>query len=68
MARLRGGSRKAIGGRVKGAPTTTIWDRPPPGPARGAFAAPTWLVALLSMGLVALAAFGLLRAYRRRAK
>jgi hypothetical protein len=58
-------------GRVKGAPTTTtvfVRDRPPPGPARGAIAAPTWLVALLSVALVALAAFGLLRAYRRRAK
>jgi len=55
---------------VKGAPTTTVFvrDRPPEGPARGAFAAPTWLVALLSVALVALAAFGLLRAYRRRAK
>jgi hypothetical protein len=31
-------------------------------------AAPTWLVALLTVILVALAAFGLLRAYRRRAK
>ena len=48
--------------------TTTLVDRPPPGPARGPIAAPNWLVALLSVALVLLAGFGLLRAYRRRAK
>jgi len=55
---------------VQGAPTTTVFvrDRPPEGPARGAFAAPTFLVAFLSVALVALAGYGLLRAYRRRAK
>jgi len=55
---------------VKGAPPTTVFvrDRPPEGPARGAFPAPVWLVALLSLALVALAGVGLLRAYRRRTK
>ena len=56
-----------MGSRVKGPPTTTL-ERPPPGPARGAFAAPTWLVAVLSVALVALAGFALVRAYRRRLK
>lgn len=56
-----------MGGRVKGPPATTL-ERPPPGPARGAFAAPVWLVAVLSVALVALAGFALVRAYRRRLK
>jgi hypothetical protein len=68
MGELRGGRSKAIGGRVKGPPPTTTLERPPPGPARGAFAAPPWLVALLSVALVALAGFALVRAYRRRLK
>jgi hypothetical protein len=57
-----------MGARVPSPSTTTLMDRPPPGPARGPFAAPSWLVALLSVALVLLAGFGLLRAYRRRAK
>ena len=56
-----------MGGRVKGPPTTTL-ERPPPGPARGVFVAPSWLVALLSVALVALAGFALVRSYRRRLK
>ena len=43
-------------------------DRPPPGPARGAIAAPSWLVGVLSVVLVVLAGLALLRAYRRRAR
>ncbi len=53
---------------MKGPATTTLVERPPPGPARGAVAAPAWVVAALSLGLVLLAAFSLLRAWRRRAK
>ena len=53
---------------MKGPATTTLVERPPPGPARGAVAAPAWVVALLSLGLVLIAGFGLVRAYRRRAK
>jgi len=67
MGELRGGRSKAIGGRVKG-PSTTTLERPPPGPARGAFAAPSWLVVLLSVALVALSALALVRSYRRRLK
>jgi hypothetical protein len=43
-------------------------ERPPPGPARGAVAAPSWLVAVLSVALVMLAGFALLRAYRRKSQ
>ena len=57
-----------MGPRVTGPSTTTLMDRPPPGPARGAFAAPAWLVAALSLALVLLAGLALLRAYRRRIK
>ena len=57
-----------MGSRVKGPPAAATLERPPPGPARGAFAAPTWLVAALSVALVALAGFALVRAYRRRLK
>jgi len=57
-----------MGQRVTGPSATTLMDRPPPGPARGAFAAPAWLVAVLSLALVVLAGFGLWRAYRRRMK
>ena len=57
-----------MGARVPSPSTTTLMDRPPPGPARGPVVAPGWLVALLSVALVLLAGFGLLRAYQRRAK
>lgn len=53
---------------MKGPATTTLVERPPAGPARGAVAAPAWVVALLSLGLLVLAAYGLVRAFRRRAK
>ena len=55
-----------MGGRVKGPATTTTLERPPPGPARGRFPAPLWLVVLLSVALLGLAAYSLARAWRRR--
>ena len=57
-----------MGQRVTGPSATTLMDRPPPGPARGAFAAPAWLVAVLSLALIVLAGWGLFRAYGRRIK
>jgi hypothetical protein len=53
---------------VKGPATTTIVERPPPGPARGRFPAPAWLVVALSAALLALAVVSLYRAYKRRLK
>lgn len=50
---------------TEAAPTTVV-ERPPPGPARGQFPAPLWLVVLLSAALLCLAAYGLLRAWKRR--
>jgi hypothetical protein len=55
-----------MGGRVIKATPTTVVERPPPGPARGQFPAPLWLVVLLSAALLCLAAYGLLRAWKRR--
>ncbi len=66
MRELRGARSRAIGGRVKGPATTTIVERPPPGPARGRFPAPLWLVLALSFALLLLAGYGLLRAWKRR--
>jgi len=53
-----------MGGRVKGPASTSIATRPPPGPARGGVAAPAWLVATLTVALLLVAAFALLRAQR----
>ena len=57
---------QGYGGRVKDAPagTTTLVERPPPGPARGVLAAPVWLVALLTFALLLAAGFLLLRGRR----
>jgi hypothetical protein len=46
----------------------TIVERPPAGPARGALAAPVWLVVLLAAALLLLSCLVLLRAWRRRTK
>jgi hypothetical protein len=50
------------------APATTLVERPPPGPARGLFPAPVWLVLALALGLAIGAGLSLGRAWRRRAK
>ncbi|HKY40398.1 MAG TPA: hypothetical protein VJN18_30905 [Polyangiaceae bacterium] len=68
MSELRGGRSRAIGGRVKGPVPTTIVERPPPGPARGNFPAPLWLVVALGAMLLALSAYSLTRAWKRRAR
>jgi hypothetical protein len=68
MGELRGGRSGAIGGRVKGPAPTTIVERPPPGPARGSFPAPLWLVVALGAVLLALATYSLVRAWKRSAR
>jgi|RhiMethySRZTD1v2_1073278.scaffolds.fasta_scaffold1550561_1 hypothetical protein len=55
-----------MGGRVKGPAPTTIVERPPPGPARGSFPAPLWLVLALGTALLVLTGYSLLRAWKRR--
>ncbi|HVY27653.1 MAG TPA: hypothetical protein VHB79_13960 [Polyangiaceae bacterium] len=47
---------------------TTLLERPPPGPARGPVGAPVWVVVLVTLALVLLAALSLRRAWRRRLK
>ena len=66
MSELRGARSGAIGGRVKGPAPTTIVERPPPGPARGSFPAPLWLVVALGAALLLLAGYSLMRAWKRR--
>ena len=53
---------------MKGPATTTLVERPPPGPARGPVPAPVWLVVLLSAGLLLFAGFSLVRAWKRRTR
>jgi hypothetical protein len=67
MGELRGARSGVMGGRVYG-PATTIITRPPPGPARGSLAAPSWLVVALTLALIVLSSYALWRVYRRRQK
>jgi len=67
-APVAGRLEQGYGGPVKEPPagTTTLVERPPPGPARGVIAAPVWLVALSTFALALAAALMLVRARRER--